>query len=122
VVVYANVTASISAAAGGVTKAASLTIKSHLIKAVTLSPTTVTGGSPSAGKVTLMAPAGLGGVVVTLVSDSPEASVPPFVTVPAGSLEAGFTVMTLSVAARLNAGITASIGASKWMGTLTINP
>src|SRR5206468_6252677 len=53
--------------------------------ALTLSPSSVTGGSSSTGTATLSAPAPSGGTVVSLSSTNPGvASVPASVTVPAG--------------------------------------
>src|SRR2546425_10687720 len=62
------------------------------LSSVTLNPTSVVGGNPSTGTVTLTAPAPAGGAVVTLVSTGAVASVPASVTVPAGATSATFTV------------------------------
>ncbi len=67
------------------------------VLSLTLSPTTIAGGSgdSSTGTVTLNAPAAAGGVVVTLASSNIElAATLPSVTVPAGATSAAFTVAT----------------------------
>ena len=69
-------------AALGVTQSQSTTLT-----ALTVSPTTVSGGSSSTGTVTLSAPAPAGGAVVTLSDNSAAASVPASVTVSAGAVE-----------------------------------
>ncbi|MFI0941331.1 hypothetical protein [Streptomyces sp. NPDC021020] len=59
-----------------------------------ISPHTVTGGAPATGTVTLVAPVD-GDTVVSLEStDTTVLTVPPTVTVPAGSSSATFTVTT----------------------------
>jgi hypothetical protein len=58
----------------------------------------VTGGTAWTGKVTLDGPAPAGGVVITLVSNSPiTAPVPLSVVVPAGQTTVNFTATTKSV-------------------------
>src|SRR5919106_6073805 len=60
--------------------------------ALTLSQTTVVGGTPVTATVSLTASAPTGGVVVWLSSNNPTAAtVPPSVTVPAGSTAAPLT-------------------------------
>src|SRR2546422_6268227 len=67
---------SISASYGGATQTASLTVIPPIVSSLALSPTSVTGGSPSTGTVTLNAPAPAGGAQVTLSSNNPAATVP----------------------------------------------
>jgi hypothetical protein len=70
------------------------------LSALSLNPTTVAGGSPSTGTVTLSAAAPSGGTLVSLVSsDTSVATVPANVTVPAGATSANFTVTTATVTA-----------------------
>jgi hypothetical protein len=65
------------------------------LSAVTLNPKEVVGGNPSTGTVSLTAAAPAGGFPVSLSSDNTAvATVPPSVTVPAGSASATFTVST----------------------------
>lgn len=65
------------------------------LQSLALNPTTVVGGNPSQGTVTLAGAAPTGGVVVALSVINPEwAQVPPSVTVPAGASSANFTVTT----------------------------
>jgi hypothetical protein len=65
---------------------------------LSLNPTTVAGGSPSTGTVTLSAAAPSGGTVVSLVSsDTRVATVPASVTVTTGATSATFTVTTAAV-------------------------
>ena len=84
------------------------TLVSELI-AVRINPTTVFGGTASAGKVFLSGPAPAGGLPVSLTSSkSTAAQVTSSVTVQAGATTATFTVSTSSVAADTVVGIIAS--------------
>src|SRR5829696_3855846 len=68
------------------------------LSSLTISPTDVVGPDPATGTVTLGSAAPSGGFTVDLTSDNPAAAtVPPSVTVPAGSTRATFTVSTKEV-------------------------
>ena len=87
----------ITASYAGITTASTLTVTtgtSVQLNSLTLSPTTVVGGNPSIGTVTLSAPAPTGGVVVSLSSNKSVATVPVSVTVSSGSIVATFTITT----------------------------
>ena len=60
--------------------------------------TTIFGGTNAAIIATLNGPAPAGGIVITLSSNSPDASVPATVTIPAGQTSATFTMTTSAVA------------------------
>src|SRR2546425_2013273 len=67
------------------------------LHSLSLNPTSVTAGTVSTGTVTLIAPAPVGGAVVTLSSGNTAiATVPASVTVPAGATSATFAVSTSS--------------------------
>ncbi len=87
---------------------------------LSLYPATVTGGSSSLGTVTLSSYAPPAGVVVTLASSSPAATVPASVTVPGGQRSATFTVSTTEVNAASTATISAAAGGVTQTATLTI--
>jgi hypothetical protein len=91
------------------------------VSSVSLNPTSVTGGSPSTGTVTLTNPAPTGGAVVTLTSDNAAAAVPPSVTVAEGTTTANFSVTTTNVATTTFANILASYNGFG-SALLTINP
>ena len=106
-------TATISASYGGITRTAALTVNPATVtlSALSLSPTSVTGGSTSQGTVTLSDAAPSGGVVVALSDSSLSASVPTSVTVPGGSTSATFTITTSKVYSSRTARIYARYGA-----------
>jgi trimeric autotransporter adhesin len=91
------------------------------ITGLTLSPNPVTGGSPSTGTVTLSAPAGPGGVLVTLASDNGAATVPTSITIPQGSSTGTFPVNTTAVGSTTTANISATSN-NTVSAPLTINP
>ena len=90
----------IKAAAGGIERSQTINVNPAgpaapgSLSALTLTPSTVVGGSASTGQATLAVAAPTGGVVVSLFSNSALATVPPSVTIPAGSTSATFTVNT----------------------------
>ena len=87
--------------------------------ALTLSPTSVRGGSSVTGRITLSATTG---AVVSLSSSNPAvASVPSTVNVPAGSSSASFTVRTYKVRANTAVTITATANGKSTSATLTVN-
>ncbi|HLH08324.1 MAG TPA: N,N-dimethylformamidase beta subunit family domain-containing protein [Terriglobales bacterium] len=92
------------------------------VTSLSLTSSNLSGGASTQGTVTLSAPAGTNGAVVSLSSsNSAVASVPASVTVPAGSASTTFTVSTSPV------GISNSVTLSATYATtvttsLTINP
>jgi hypothetical protein len=100
--VAAPTTVTISVRGGGVTLSRPLTLYPSLplLAALTVTPTSVVGGSPATGTVTLASPAPAVGVAVNLSSNLPlAASVPASITVPGGATSASFTVTTFPSAA-----------------------
>ncbi|PYR92773.1 MAG: hypothetical protein DMF84_11680 [Acidobacteria bacterium] len=118
----------ISVTGGGVTRSATLTVNpagtpppSSTLSALTVNPTSVTGGNPSTGTVTLSSVAPAGGTVVSLSSNQPgAASVPASVTVPAGATSANFTVTTFPVNTT-TVQLAASLGGTFQFAALTVN-
>src|SRR5205823_5720998 len=93
--VTASTPVTISAAYGGVSKIATLTLIPVAVSSVVLSPSSAVGGVPTTlNTVTLNGPAPAGGAIVTLQSSSTSASAPASVTVPAGAMSVNFTITT----------------------------
>ena len=115
--------ATITATYGAVSKTALLAVTPAVaLSAVSLNPTTVTGGSPSTGTVTLSGPAPAGGILVTVSSDHAAAVVPASVTVTDGNSSATFAVSTTAVATATSATITATYGAVSKTALLAVTP
>jgi hypothetical protein len=92
------------------------------LSSLTLNPTTVKGGSPSQGTVTLSGTAPAGGVVVTLASNKPAGVVPTSITIPAGAASATFTVKTKVVAVKKVVTISATYSGVTKTAKLTLMP
>lgn len=101
---------------------ASGTTPAIMVTALTLSPSTLTGGGAVTGTVTLNSPAPAGGAAVTLSSDNAVATAPGSVTVAAGATTATFAITTQAVTATTTVGITASYGGGNAARTLTLTP
>jgi len=119
----------ISVSGGGVTKSAVLTVNpdgtappAASLSSFTVSPTSVTGGNPSTGTVTLASPAPAGGTVVSLSSNQPgAASVPASVPVAAGATSATFTITTFP-SAGTTVQLSAGVGNQFLFAALSVNP
>ena len=93
------------------------------LSALSVSPTTVVGGTSAQGTLALTGAAPVGGFPVTLSSSSPAtASVPGSVSVAQGATSASFTVTTSAVTASRPVTITASAGGTTRTATLTVTP
>jgi hypothetical protein len=101
------------ATAGGVTKSIFVNVSADpnappLLQSMTISPTSVRGGTSATGTVFLSSPAPAGGISVTLAtSNLSVATVPGIVNVPGGQTSASFTVTTFAVGNNTSVTITA---------------
>jgi len=122
--VATNTSAIVTASYNAVSKAATLTVTPPAsLQGVTVTPTSVAGGTNSQGNVTLSAGAPQGGAVVALSNDMPGvAGVPASVTVPAGTTSATFTVMTTSVSATTAVTISAAYSGVTRTAILSVTP
>ena len=103
----------VTATAGGVSKSIFVNVAPDpnappLLQSMTISPTSVNGGTNATGTVFLSSPAPSGGISVTLsTSNRAVATVPGIVSVPGGQTSANFTVTTFAVGANTGVTITA---------------
>ncbi|GIV04439.1 MAG: hypothetical protein KatS3mg016_0014 [Fimbriimonadales bacterium] len=122
--VSTSTSVTITASAGGVSRTATLTVNppsgSVSLQSLTISPTSVWGGSSATGTVQLSAPAPAGGVTVQLRSSSSRAIVPSTVTVPAGATSASFTIRTTSAFSITTVTITATYNGVSRSARLTV--
>ncbi len=112
----------LSASAGASSRSTTLAVVSVGLASLTVSPTSVPGGSSCTGTVTLTGPAPSSGMVLSLASSSAAAIVPGSVVVEAGATTASFAVATSSVATRTVAVLTAAQGTTTRTASITINP
>jgi len=117
-------TATISASANGVTRSASLTVTaSPAVMTLTLSPSTVRGGTASQATVTLNAPAPSGGLALTVTSSNTAvATVPTGIRVPAGASSTTFSVQSRTVTTTSSSTISATGGGVRKTAVLTVTP
>jgi hypothetical protein len=116
----------ISASAGGITRTQTINVNppppGPTLSALTVNPTSVTGGNSSTGTVTLSGTVSACCAIVTLASgNAAVATVPASVTVPVGSSSAQFTVTTSSVTASTSVTISGERGTQR-SAVLTVNP
>ncbi len=86
------------------------------LASVVLSSTSVVGGTPVTGILTLTGSAPAGGAAITLASSSASANVPPSVTIPEGSNSMSFAITTTATASSTT--ITATYAGSNQTATL----
>ncbi|MCB1022610.1 MAG: hypothetical protein KDC27_21955, partial [Acidobacteria bacterium] len=93
------------------------------IAGVSLNPSTVFAGQPVTGTVTLVSPAGSNGVLVSLSTNNPSATIlASSVVVPAGQTSTTFPVNTVNTSSStIVVAITAASGASSKSANLTIH-
>ena len=123
-VVTTQTLATLSATYSGVTKTMTFTVNpaaSAALATLSLNPTSVKGGTPATGTVTLSSPAPSGGVIVALSSTKPSlASVPASILVAAGTTSKSFTVTTASTKKNASATISASYAGVTKTATLSV--
>ena len=119
--VASQTTSTITASYGGVNRTTSLTVNVASLSSLTLSPSTVTGGTSSTATLTLNGAAPPSGAVVTTASSNTTAAhVPVQVTIPPGSRSITFTVTTSPVTASTTSQISGTYRATTRNATLTV--
>ena len=118
--VTTDTTGDVTSVLDGVTKTSTLTVLSHKVAALDVTPSTVIGGNSSVGTVTLTSKAAPGGYVVALSSDNPAITVPAEVTVAAGETTATFPVDYDVVADDSNGVVTAQLNGSSKTSNVTV--
>jgi hypothetical protein len=113
----------VTAAYGGVSKSASLTIQPPALAELSVKPGDVKGGASAAGTVRLSGKAPVGGFTISLVSSNPAvASVPASVTVPGGAVSANFAIATSPVSASSKVNIQATNAGATRSAPLVVTP
>lgn len=116
--------ATLSASYNGTGKTTTFTVTPAAPPAIAtlrLNPTTVIGGNPSTGTLTLAGPAPSGGARVTLSSSVPSlASVPSSILVPAGSTSSSFNVTTTAGRPKASVKISAFYGGLTKTALITV--
>ncbi|WP_144241198.1 beta strand repeat-containing protein [Fimbriimonas ginsengisoli] len=111
--VATNLSATLSASAGGATVSTPFSVTAPTLVSFSYSPTTIAGGGATTGTITISSAAPAGGLPIALTIDKTVASVPASVSVPAGATTCTFTSKSAAVAADVTATATAKLnGAS----------
>ncbi|HEY2968298.1 MAG TPA: hypothetical protein VGK75_08005 [Casimicrobiaceae bacterium] len=123
-VVTTQTLTTLTASYSGVSKTMTFTVNpaaSATLATLSLNPTSVKGGTPATGTVTLTAPAPSGGAVVTLTSSMPTlASVPQNIVVTAGTTSSTFNVTTAATKKNTLVTISASYAGATKTATITV--
>jgi hypothetical protein len=120
--VSATTSVVIYAAYLGVTRTCKVTVSPAKLLSLTLSSSTVTGGTSVKATLTLDGKAPPNGLTVSLASNSTYAKVPPTVAFTANAKTASFTVSTTHPTATQSATISATASGVSKSAVLTINP
>jgi acetyl esterase/lipase len=122
--VTANQTGTVTASYAGTSLGGTLTVRPIGLAALALSPNPVIGPAPSNGTVTLECAAAPGSIVVALSSSSTGVANPtaPSLTIPAGSTQGTFSVITADVSTQSFATIKATAGGTTKSVKLTVDP
>jgi hypothetical protein len=107
----------------GITQNVSLAVNppgSAQLASLTLTPSTVTGGNPVTGVVTLNAAASAFGLTVIVTSSDPHAQPPQTVSILANQSSASFTIPTAPVTTKTTVTITATAAGISQTATLKI--
>ncbi len=122
-VVLSPQTVTVTANYNGTSVSISLTENPFQIENIFLTPTSVIGGTPSEGLVSLNAVVGHGSIVRVKFTSTSTAAIPPaIVQVQAGKATSKFIVVTKAVGAKTIAEITCTEGSSSSQADLTILP
>jgi hypothetical protein len=115
------VPASVTATCGGVSRTANTTVVLPVFASVSV-PSSMPGGKPATGTVSLTGPALSGGLAVALSSSDPAVTVPSTVTVGSGASSATFPIASVPVASATAVTITATAGSIVKTANTTIQP
>ena len=120
--VSSSTSVTITAGSGNGAATAGLTVNPATLASVSVSPSSVGGGTTVTGTVTLSGVAGPNGATVSVTSNSPAASVLPTAVVAAGQSTGTFTINTNAVVASTTVTISATLGGQTQTATLTVTP
>ncbi|HEV2473200.1 MAG TPA: choice-of-anchor tandem repeat GloVer-containing protein, partial [Chthonomonadales bacterium] len=113
-----------TASANGTSATAVLHVRPIPLQSLTISPASVTGGSPATGRVTLTQNAAPGPIRIYISSDNPAAAKPAsrWVTIRAGERSAAFSITTFTVAGSTSVTFHATADGTTKSADITVNP
>lgn len=120
--VTSTINTTVYAKYGTITRSRPLALIALIPTALAFTPTQVTGGQTVSCRVVINGVAGPGGRLIAILDNSPNATVPSTVTVPAGATQVLFDIVTTAVTSQKTVTITARVSAGEKTGTFKINP
>ncbi len=121
--VTSETTVNVTASFGGVSKSTATAVKVITVTAMTLNPTSITGGVSSTGSITISGPAPAGGAVIALsTANSDVLTVPASVSIAAGGTTASFKVNATHVTELVQSSVSASYLGSVKTASITVQP
>lgn len=120
--VTSPINTTVSCRLGTVTQSKPLTLAPLVPTALSFTPNPVTGGSATTAKVVINGVAGPGGRTIAILDNSPHATCPSTVVVPAGATQVTFPITTTPVTSQKIVTVTARVTAGEKTGTFRINP
>jgi hypothetical protein len=114
----------VTAAYGGVSQTLDFAVRPIRAKTLTLSPSTVRGGTTVSASIALECPAVPGAIAVSLTSSNPSVAAPTqsSVTIPAGATTASFAIKTSAVTVNTPVTINVWVFGVRKSATLTVTP
>lgn len=120
--ITSTINTTIYAQRGAETKSQPLTLTPLIPTAMSFTPNPVTGGQSTSCKLVINGVAGPGGRTIAILDNSPNATVPATVVVPAGATSVTFPITTTTVTAVKTVTVTARVSAGEKTATFRINP
>lgn len=120
--VNSQINTTIYAKRDAITRSAPLALIPLVPTAMAFTPSQVTGGQTTSCRVVINGVAGPGGRTIAILDNSPNATVPSTVTVPAGATQVIFNITTTPVTSQKTVTVTARVSAGEKTGTFKINP
>jgi len=121
--VPSTVTARVKITFSGLSQFAPLEVRAARLSGISVAPSSLTGGAPAVGTVTLDSPVAVAaGLAVALSSSDPAASLPASVSVPQGATTATFPLTTAVVPAPVSDTLTASLDGFNKTALLSVQP
>ncbi len=122
IAVSSDSVATIKATFGAIYQTATVTLLPSPVSTITFNPNSIVGGQNGSCTITLTGKAGPYGNVIKLAASTAELTVPPTVTVPAGTSSYTFNVPTVPVSSNSQTTVTSTFALDSHSTTLTLRP
>ena len=120
--VPSNKVVQVKAITGATVKTADLIVTPPDLATLSISPSSLLGGSSAMGTLSISSPAPVGGLAIKVVSNSLSATVPATAIIPSGKTTGTFAIHVLAVGKVTTVTITSTLNGVSKSSVLTINP